>query len=319
VALELSQALGFPLEFFYAEDVERLESLQVSFRALSRLRARDRDSALAVADLAVLLDGWIDANFERPGLALPDFPQASPEEAAEAVRAAWGLGEAPIANMLHVVEAHGVRLYSLTAGLDLDAFAFWLDGRPFIMLNTTKSGERSRLDAAHELGHLVLHRHAAVALSKDTEREAQRFASALLMPRSAVRSMVKGNIDLASLVRLKHYWGTSAAAVAFRLHQLEIITEWNYRWLFRELSVRGWRSNEPEPIERERSQVLGKVFDALADEGVDRRRVAAILNIPLGDLQTLIFGLADVSSSGASSPAKGNTVNRPRLTLAPDP
>jgi transcriptional regulator with XRE-family HTH domain len=204
VALELSNALGFPIEFFFAGDIDRLESLHVSFRALSRLRARDRDAALAAADLAVLLDTWIDNNFERPQLAILDFPQASPEEAAEAVRAAWGLGEASIPNMLHVVEAHGVRVYSLTAGLDLDAFAFWADGTPFIMLNTTKSGERSRFDAAHELAHLVLHRHAAVALSKDTEREAQRFASALLMPRSAMRSMVKGNIDLPSLIRLKH-------------------------------------------------------------------------------------------------------------------
>jgi hypothetical protein len=47
--------------------------------------------------------------------------------------------------------------------------------------------------------------------------------------------------------------------------------------------------------------------------------VATNLNIPLGDLQTLIFGLADVSSLGASSVARSDPANRPKLTLAPEP
>ena len=41
---------------------------------------------------------------------------------------------------------------------ELDAFCFWRHGRPFVFLNTVKSAERNRMDCAHELAHLVLHR-----------------------------------------------------------------------------------------------------------------------------------------------------------------
>ncbi|MEK2654790.1 ImmA/IrrE family metallo-endopeptidase [Pseudomonas aeruginosa] len=42
----------------------------------------------------------------------------------------------------------------------VNAFSCWRRGvTPFVFLNTQKSAEASRFDAAHELGHLVLHRH----------------------------------------------------------------------------------------------------------------------------------------------------------------
>jgi IrrE N-terminal-like domain len=59
-------------------------------------------------------------------------------------------------------------------------------GEPFVFLNTLKSGEHSRFDAA-ELGHLVLHRHAAPN-GQEAEQDANAFASALLMPSASVRA-----------------------------------------------------------------------------------------------------------------------------------
>jgi hypothetical protein len=44
---------------------------------------------------------------------------------------------------------------------EVEAFSMWKEGAPFIFLNTGKSAEHGRFDAAHELGHLVLHRHEA--------------------------------------------------------------------------------------------------------------------------------------------------------------
>lgn len=58
--------------------------------------------------------------------------------------------------MIHLLEAHGVRVLSLTQECrEVDAFSLWLQ-QPFVFLNTQKSGEHSRFDAAHELGHLPL-------------------------------------------------------------------------------------------------------------------------------------------------------------------
>jgi Zn-dependent peptidase ImmA (M78 family) len=50
----------------------------------------------------------------------------------------------------------------------VNAYALWKDEKPFVFLNTFKSTESSRFDAAHELGHLVLHQDGSV-----TGREAE--------------------------------------------------------------------------------------------------------------------------------------------------
>jgi Zn-dependent peptidase ImmA (M78 family)/DNA-binding XRE family transcriptional regulator len=316
VVVALAHALRFPIAFFYDVEIDRIEVPQVSFRALSRLRARDRDAALAAADLAVMLGAWFERHFELPELRVPDFAGADPEDAAQAVRMSWGLGEGPVPNVVHLLEAHGVRVFSLAEGLDLDGVSFWASGRAFVLLNTVKSAERSRLDAAHELGHLVLHRHEALTRNKDIEREAKAFAAAFLMPPSALPGMVTGDVGLDALVALKHYWGASAAAVAFWLRRLELISDWNYRWLFREMGVRGWRTSEPEPLPRERSQVYPKVFEALSAEGRGRSDLARELNIPLSELESLVFGLGTLGKDTAFLPSDPkSSASQPSLRL----
>ena len=82
-----------------------------------------------------------------------------PETAAEVVRAEWNLGEQPIPNLVPLLEVHRVRVFSLTQECrEVDAFSLWLR-QPFVFLNTQKSAEHSRFDAALELSHLVMHGH----------------------------------------------------------------------------------------------------------------------------------------------------------------
>jgi Zn-dependent peptidase ImmA (M78 family) len=74
------------------------------------------------------------------------------------VRARWGLGQATIPNMIHLLEAHGVRVFSLASECAaVGTFSTHRGGCPLVLLNVGKSGERIRFDSAHELGHLVLH------------------------------------------------------------------------------------------------------------------------------------------------------------------
>jgi hypothetical protein len=85
---------------------------------------------------------------------------ASPDTAALYLRQNWGLGERPIPNMLKLLEAKGVRVFSLAENTKaVDAFSVWRNGLPYVFLNIAKSAERSRFDASHELGHLVMHKH----------------------------------------------------------------------------------------------------------------------------------------------------------------
>ncbi|WP_299364693.1 XRE family transcriptional regulator [uncultured Paracoccus sp.] len=81
------------------------------------------------------------------------------EEIATGVRRHWTLGDGPIANMVALLETHGVIGARFEIGAEkIDAFSAWIDGRPYVFLGSDKgSCVRSRFDAAHQLGHLILH------------------------------------------------------------------------------------------------------------------------------------------------------------------
>src|SRR6185437_11273369 len=105
----------------------------------------------------------------------------------------------------------------------VDAFSFWKGERPLIFLNTFKSPERSRFDAAHELGHLVLHKHGGPKQGRSAEHEAHLFAASLLMPSEDVLAVIPFVRSLDQIVNWKSRWGVSVAALAYRLHKLNII------------------------------------------------------------------------------------------------
>ena len=190
-----------------------------------------------------------------------------------------------------LLESHGVRVFSLVEYCDsVDAFSFRRDDVPFVFLNTRKSAERSRFDACHELGHLVLHGHASQG-GREAEVEADRFASAFLMPKSSVLAHVPPLVTLDRLVQMKKVWKVSVGALIQRLHSLDVLTEWKHRALWMEASQRGYRKSEPESTGWESSQILGKVFTALSQDGVSRRDLARELHIPTAELDALVFGL----------------------------
>lgn len=289
----LARALRVPPDFLRAPALPELEASRVNFRALSRMTARERDSALAAGSLAMGFSSWIDARFQLPSFELPELGQLDPESAAENLRAAWRLSDAPIANMVHLLEAHGVRVFSLADQTrDVDAFSFVEKGRPFVFLNTVKSSERSRFDAAHELGHLVLHgQREHLHEGRQLEDEANAFASAFLMPRRGVFAKLPRAQTSAALIQAKRDWGVSLVAFAYRLHHLGVLTSWYYKRLCIEFSRMGYRTNEPSPIARETSQVLKKVLQQLRSQGIGKVEIARELALSGEDLDDLMFGL----------------------------
>jgi Zn-dependent peptidase ImmA (M78 family) len=208
------------------------------------------------------------------------------------LRQHWTLGEKPVRNVVHLLESKGVRVYSMAEDTaEVDAFSLWRENTPFVFLNTRKSAERSRFDVAHELGHLILHRHDEPR-GREAEHEANRFASAFLMPRGSVLAHAPMMVTLETLILLKHHWIVSVAALAYRLHALGILSEWNYRGLCIEMGQRGYRTHEPEGAQREMSLIIPKIFTALREDGMTKSDVAAALHIEAEELDRLVFGLA---------------------------
>jgi Zn-dependent peptidase ImmA (M78 family)/DNA-binding XRE family transcriptional regulator len=302
----------FPPEFFYGDTLEEPREDSVSFRSMARMKSYQRDMALSQGQIALHLHRWLDERFELPPVDIPSLRhERSPEAAAESLRHHWSIGELPISNMLHLLESKGVRIFSLAIdAVEVDAFSMWQEATPFIFLNSYKTAERTRYDAAHELGHLVLHRHGG-PLGRKAEEQANAFASAFLMPRSSVIAHVPRFPTLTTIVKLKKIWKTSVAALTYRLHALNILSDWEYRMLYIQISKQRLRTREPNSEPRETSHILPTIFAALREDGLTRPKVAQALCIPQSELESLMFGLAIASVEGGG---KG-TPNRSRLTL----
>ncbi|MFD0651242.1 XRE family transcriptional regulator [Streptomyces malaysiensis subsp. malaysiensis] len=311
----LASALDLPVSFFSASEVEEIEIDALSFRALSKMSAIDRDSARAAGRLAIEINQWMEERFTLPKPNVPTLPHLSPEEAAERVRALWGLGEAPIPNMVHLLESHGVRVFSLAADCaSVDAFSLrWKEKTPFIYLNLEKSGERGRFDAAHELGHLVLHAQHRIPHGPEAENEAQQFASAFLMPRSGILAQMLHNADAKRILSAKKKWKVAAVALAYRLKDLGLVTDWRYRTTVKHLSQMGYRRGEPDGIIRESSQLLGKVFSALRASDFPTSKMADDLNITVDELNRHVFGLVPLVIDGEQESSYSKV--RPNLRL----
>ena len=285
----LAQALNYPSDFFFLCDSEALDTEEVSFRSLSSLTARQRDAALAAGDLAFELHAWVASRFELPSVQLLDLRDEDPIAAAEALRSHWGMGAKPVEHMIKLLESKGVRVFSLAEQhKHVDAFSCWRGDIPYIFLNTFKSTERSRFDAAHELGHLVLHVHGMTNGGRDVEREADKFASAFLICRGDLIGHLGRVNSLAQLVSVKKRWGVSVAALARTAFDANLISDWHYRDLCKQMSHLGYRTNEPQGLIREKSVLWRMVFDELWKDGVTKDRIAAELHIPLDEIESLV-------------------------------
>lgn len=211
-----------------------------------------------------------------PKVDIPDFsPPSDPraisdaqiEEAASALRRAWGFGDGIIVEIVKLVESKGCVVASgLVDSSTIDAFSLWTKtGRPLIVANCREvSAAHSRLDIAHELGHLVLHKkidrrflEQNPETHKLIERQAFRFGTAFLLPETTFKKSVP-YLSLDALLMIKPQWQLSVAAMLHRAEDLQMVSRHVARNLWINLARRGWKRREPleELIVREEPKLL---------------------------------------------------------------
>lgn len=288
------RVLGFPSSFFFDQDPEEIDTGAVSFRSFSKMSARERDAAISAGSLGLQLSAWIDERFDLPQPKLLDLShETDPEYAAHSLRQFWRIGLRPIGNLMGLLETNGLRIFSLSENTaSVNAFSFWRDAKPYIFLNNFKTAESSIFDAAHELGHLTMHKHGDPKESRSAEREANSFASAFLMPANDVRSAVPRRITIDVVLKIKKRWRVSAMAMAYRLNSLRLLSDWQYKSICIELGNRGYRTAEPDGINRETSIIWRKVLGQLWSEKTTKNDIAESLHLPLDELEGLIWNLA---------------------------
>lgn len=308
-----ADVLDFPSDFFFGGDLDQPRRDNASFRGLASKSARIMDAALASGSLAYLFDDWVSRRYQLADLDLPELGSGiDPETAAMMLRNHWRLGDKPIENMVHLLEAKGIRVFSLAENTkDVDAFSVWRDDMPYVFLNRFKSAERSRFDAAHELAHLCLHKHGgAFAELKNgpVEKEANAFAGAFFMPKSDMRAVITSTIySVDDLVTYKRRWRVAAAALAYRAHEIGLISESRRNSLYVEMSRRGWLKAEPQGIAREQSHIWQQIIDDLRASGITKVDVTKETGVPTAELEALLFGLANmltIEGRGATTPPR---------------
>lgn len=165
-------------------------------------------------------------------------PEAA-RRAAQEILAAFPVRGAPVP-VERIIKARGIVLQYAPLDEDLSGMAFIKDGLGIIGVNALHHPNRQRFSAAHELahhvlhsdhitgvmhvdrGHRVLHRDQLAAQGTDPlEKEANAFASELLMPRQFLFEAVgDAGIDMdddAAIEALARRFKVSASAMRNRL------------------------------------------------------------------------------------------------------
>jgi Zn-dependent peptidase ImmA (M78 family) len=212
------------------------------------------------------------------------------EWAALKVRRDWGLGNGPISNVVHLLESKGILAFRLLSDCKkVDAFSLWHHGRPYVFLNTEKgSASRSRFDAAHELGHLVLHTEYLPG-DRAQEEQANRFASAFLMPRETFLAECPRRLVWPHFLELKQRWKVSLAALVRRARDLDLISDDTYRRAYVQLNKKGWAIEEPNEPEVEKPTILPRTMKLLEESGIPFSEVAQEVCLSESDLRILTF------------------------------
>lgn len=255
----LADVLEVPLAFFSAQwptGAKRSGDTVTFFRDLRSTSSRERKRASAIALLVADLVAAIELQVRLPDLDLPNRPVAADgtredvEDAARLARRAWNLPEdEPVPEVVRELERHGVPVARLVIGhTATDAFTAEFARRPIVLLTDDKSNYvRSRFDAAHELGHLVMHDDAEPG-TRLVENQAHDFASAFLLPVAVAEDVLPSRLDSggwARLAELKRTWGISMSALLYRARTLRIMSEDTHRNAMKLMSARGWRATEP--------------------------------------------------------------------------
>lgn len=312
-ALEaLGKALNVPVVFFM-KPIRNHGNAPLFFRSMASttqiIRKRTEVRLRWAQDISLKLQESVDLpEVNVPHLDVSDYREIRDEDierAASQCRKHWDLGFGPISDLLLALENAGIIVVKEEVGtVKMDGLSNWssVDDRPYILIAKDKDTcVRSRMDAAHELGHLVLHRGLKPktlnngADFKEIERQAFYFAGAFLMPEESFASEI-WSPSLNAFISLKERWKTSVGAMIMRCKVLEIISEDHEERIWKYYSAKGWRKSEPldDSLKPEEPRLLSRSVQLLINEGLythaellndfllNAQDVESICNLPFG-------------------------------------
>ena len=289
-----------PLAFFLSPRERAASGIAPFWRGLKRMELYQRKKIARRLEWARDVTAYLEGFIELPGVSLPaiefdpqldDFDQI--EHVADEVRKHWGLGRGPLRDLSAIMELNGFILVRETVSCpDMDAVSCWQDGRPYVLFSAeVTSGPRNTFNLAHELAHIVLHSSIEVATSnlKNIEKQANRFASAFLLPQESFSREVLGT-SLDHFLFLKENWGVAISAMAYRCKDLHILSANQFSYLMRQMNVLKIKKHEPldEEFQVRDPSILGESIKMLIEHGVQTKaQIEDALALNLTDVERL--------------------------------
>ncbi len=318
----ITNELNFPSSYFFQEDSFDVNAKTTYFRALLSANKNARlQQVVKVKHLAMIYE--ILSNYlEFPQLNIPDVSEfinndeIDYEAMSQKIREYWEIGQKPIEDFPYLLEKNGIIVASYPVSQDnIDAYSQKINvegnDKFIIVLSDDKnSAVRSNFDAAHELGHILLHdwnldlEELSREDFKKQEKQANNFAAAFLLPKEAfLKDVSLYPKDLKYYIELKRKWKVSISAMLIRANKLGVINDNQYQYLMKQMTFNKWRQNEPldnviikqEPILLNKSieMLIGnnvfnpqEFLDELAENNISMKadEVEKLLNLPEGTL-----------------------------------
>jgi Zn-dependent peptidase ImmA (M78 family)/transcriptional regulator with XRE-family HTH domain len=298
----VAAATGFPLRFFATDPtVGEVATVDGFFRSLRSTGARQRRRHRALAELVRLVAAGLQHHVRLPESDLPRIPihadaaRAEVATVARQIRASWDLPPGPIGHVIRTVERHGAVATRLPLDSEtVDAFSVPFPDRPVIALGTDKGqADRSRWDACHELGHLVMH-DPDPHRSRHLEEQANWFAAELLLPADQIVEELPTTTDWTRLAELKVRWGVSMTALLRRARALGVLNDSAYVQALKTMSTRGWNRREPVRLPfSERPVLLVRALELASQRGATLATLADEIGLPVDWITRIIGSLDD--------------------------
>lgn len=274
--------------------------LPISYHAMWRKRQsvsqKETDRVLADANMRGLhLRRMLPSISFEPELTIPKIEPGEYgndcREIARLVRRAWSMPTGPIGNLTEYIERAGIFVFhvDLEKNVDVDSLTLRLAGLPpVIILNSRMPADRMRFSLAHELGHLVMH----PIPTPDMEKQANEFASELLIPQADIRPYFAGRrVDMKRLAQLKPEWRVSVAALLYAAGDIKAIGPGQSQSLWRQYSALRYKTiGEPPELNFpvEKPSLGGFLVRAhIGDLGYSFAEMTELLGVPEDDIRSM--------------------------------
>jgi Zn-dependent peptidase ImmA (M78 family) len=270
---QIAAATGTPFSFFQVRPASvPLDSLRYRKNSAARRTTTRRVHAVYGESFRVAETLFDAEHYPTPSLPFANSPdQLEPahiERLAAETRDALRLApDAPIPHLTRALERAGIAVAPMVLPeIDGDENApvghfgvsYWagVGAKALVGYFPGYQGDRDRFTLAHEVGHLVLHTFRPLTSQAVAEQEANRFATALLLPLERALTVMSESLMLTDFARLKATWGVSIQALILRGSAVGAIGDTRKNSLFVQLSAKGWRKQEPVAVGHEAPKLL---------------------------------------------------------------